>query len=107
MKKLSLSEFRDYCGALSYGKIIFSTDNNQSWNSVDSTISTELEFNNMLITFNPNVIYLKDRNNSMRFKKVKAIKLHEEDCILGKVFTVVCGDLHTKSNDKEYTLIAQ
>ena len=43
----------------------------------------------------------------MRFKKVKAIKLHEEDCILGKVFTVVCGDLHTKSNDKEYTLIAQ
>lgn len=106
MKNLSLSEFRDYCGALSYGKIIFSADN-QPWNSVDSLISAELEFNNMLITFNPNVIYLKDRRNSMRFKKVKAIKLHEEDCILGKVFTVVCGDTHTKLNDKEYTLIAQ
>ena len=106
MKKLSLSEFRDYCGSLSYGKIIFSTDN-QSWNSVDSTISTELEFNNMLITFNPNMIYLKDRKISIRFKKVKAVKLHEENSILGKVFTVVCGDLHTKLNDKEYTLIAQ
>ena len=106
MKKLSLSEFRDYCGALSYGKIIFSTDN-QSWNSIDSTVSTKLEFNNMLITFNPNVIYLKDNKNSMRFKKVKSIKIHEEDSILGKVFTVVCGDLHTKLNDKEYTLIAQ
>lgn len=105
MKKLSLSEFRDYCAMLSFGTIIFSTDN-QSWNCVDSTVAAGLVFNKMTMTFNPNIIHLSTKRNSIQFKKVKAIKLHENKCLLGEVFTIICGDL-TKANDIEYTLIAQ
>lgn len=105
MKKLSLPEFRDYYGAHSFDKIIYSSAN-QSWNSIDSTSSTELVFKRMIMTFNPNIIHLRNGENSLRFNRVKAIKLHEDECLLGKVFTVVCGDLKTNSNDKEYTLIA-
>lgn len=105
MKKLSLPEFRDYCGAQSFDKIIFASAN-QSWNNIDSTFSTELVFKRMMITFNPNIIHLRSGENILRFNKVKAIKLYEDDCLLGKVFTIVCGDLKSNSNDKEYTLIA-
>lgn len=106
MKKISLSEFRDYFVKHSFNKIMFATDN-QDWNNVDSTVAMELEFDDMLIAFNPNIIYLRDSTNSMCIKRVKLIKLPDDDCMLGRVFTVVCGNLHTKSNDKEYTLIAR
>ena len=106
MKKLSLPEFRDYCDTLSFRTIILSTVN-QSWHSVDSTYSASLEFNQIIISFNPNIIYLRDKRNSLQLNKVKTIKLSEDKCLLGKVFTVVCGDLQSKFNDVEYTLIAQ
>ncbi len=105
MKKLSLSEFKGYYGAHSFDKIIF-TSANQSWNSIDSTSSVELVFKKMIVTFNPNIIYLKGGENTLRLNRVKAIRLHDDDCLLGKVFTVVCGDSKNNFNDKEYTLIA-
>ena len=106
MKKLSLSEFREYFNALSLNKIIVSTEN-QSWNSVDSTISVCFEFKKMVITFNPNIIYLNNGENFMQLNKVKLVKLSEAPCLLGKIFTVVCGDSSGKLKDTEYTLIAQ
>ena len=106
MKKLlSLPEFRDYCDTISFNKIIYSSDN-QSWNCVSSLISTELVFNRMLMTFNPNIIHLNNGENSLHLIRVKAVKIHEVHCMLGEVFTVVCGDSLGELNDKEYTLVA-
>ena len=106
MKKLSLPEFRDYCKTHLFNSIIFATSN-QSWSSVDYPIAVGLEFSNMVISFNPNIIYLKDRGNSMQFNKIKEVKLDENKCALGTIFTLVCGNYSDAKADAEYTLIGQ
>ena len=105
MKKLSLPEFRDYCGAHHFNRIIYSSVN-QTQHSIDATTSANFVFNRMIMTFNPNIIHLKSGENSLSLNKVKAIRLSDEESLLGKVFTVICGDSISKNNDKEYTLIA-
>ena len=105
MKKLSLPEFRDYCGAQHFNRIIYSSVN-QTQRSIDATTSANFVFNRMIMTFNPNIIHLKSGENSLSLNKVKAIRLSDEESLLGKVFTVICGDSISKNNDKEYTLIA-
>lgn len=105
MKKLSLPEFRDYCGAHHFNRIIYSSVN-QTQRSIDATTSANFVFNRMIMTFNPNIIHLKSGENSLSLNKVKSIRLSDEESLLGKVFTVICGDSISKNNDKEYTLIA-
>lgn len=106
MKKLSLSEFRDYCNTHLFNTIIFATSN-QSWHYVDYPVAAGLEFSRMTISFNPNIIYLKDKKNSIQFNKIKEVKLDDAKCVLGTIFTLVCGDSKSKSNDIEYTLIGR
>lgn len=105
MQKLSLSEFRDYCGTHQFDRIIYSSSN-QTQRNIDDITSLNFVFNRMIMTFNPNIIYLKNGENSLRLNKVKAIRLSEEESLLGKVFTVICGDSFSENDDKEYTLIA-
>ena len=107
MKKLSLLEFKDYVSCMSMNTFIFSTDN-QQWHNIDSTISLELCFKEMFITFSPNSIFFTgSRNTSLRLDRVKAVKIQGTQCALGLVFTVVCGEMNTKEQDKEYTLIGR
>lgn len=106
MKKLSLPEFRDYCNSHLFNSIIFTTSN-QSWHSFDCQVTTGLEFSKMIISFNPNIIYLKDKRNSMQFNKIKEVKLDEGKCALGTIFTLVCGNSNNKADDVEYTLVGQ
>ncbi len=106
MKNLSLPEFRDYCSEHTFNKIIYLSAN-QVWYSIDDTVSANLEFNNMIMTFNPNIIHLKSGENFLNLRKVKTVKLHDEKSLLGKVFTIVCGDSLCSDNNKEYTLIAR
>lgn len=107
MKKLSLPEFRDYCNTHLFHSIIFATSN-QSWKSFDSTMTIGYSFSRMIISFNPNVIYLKDKGNSMQFNRIKEVKLNEKKCALGTIFTLVCGNSSgNKTEDMEYTLVGQ
>ena len=106
MEKLSLPEFRAQFNPALFHTILFSTAN-QSWNSVDSTIKTDLRFSTMLITLNPNIIYLKDGRNSLQLNRVKSISIPDERSMLGHTFIVVCGNKNDKLNDAKYTLIAR
>ena len=100
MKNLSLHEFKDYCNVSSFKNIIYSTDN-QNWDKVNSTLSFGLTFHKIIISFN-----LRDGENFLRLNRVKTVKLCEDMCVLGDVFTVICGDKDSKNNDVEHTLIA-
>lgn len=106
MKKLSLSEFKDYINSTPVNKFIFSSSN-QSWQSIEDTLSLELTFKRMIITFCPNTIFFTDNTNTLRLDRVKGVKIQEATCALGGIFTVICGDIDSTTHDKEYTLIAQ
>lgn len=106
MKKLSLPEFRDFCNNGSFRKIIYATCNQQR-NNTGTLSAFSLEFSKMQFTFNPDIIYLTDSRNSMRLNNVKGVKIHDEKCLLGTIFTVICCVSGTLSGTEEYTLIAQ
>lgn len=104
MKKLSLPEFKEYYLSRNFKKTIFSFDN-QIQPNVNSFISLSFEFDIITFTFNPNVIYMKSTNNTMKLNRVKAIKVSDEPSLLGTIITVICGDSSDKNSDKEYILI--
>lgn len=106
MEKLSLLEFKNRCNDFCFRTFIFSTDN-QSPKSIDSTVRSELTFKDMTITFNPNTICLRNKHNFLQLNKVKAVNLHKKSCPLGKVFTIICGDLNSNLHDRKYTLVAR
>lgn len=105
MQKLTLPEFRDYINTVSYCKFIFNTSN-QNWDLIDSSIAGKFEFSTMLITFNPNIIYLKDGKNQLQIKKIKSVVI-QDDKVLGDKITFACDDSTYQGGIKEYTLIAQ
>lgn len=106
MEKLSLLEFKNRCIDLSFGTFIFATDNQIGGGNSD-IIRSEFLFKNMIITFNPNTIFLRDKTNFLQLNKIKTINLHEEYCPLGQIFTVVCGNPNDNLNDKKFTFIAR
>ena len=106
MKKLSLTEFKDFFNNSSFNKTIFATCNQQR-NNTGTLSAFSLEFNKTQFIFNPDIIYLTDGKNSMRLNNVKGVKIHDEKCSLGTIFTVICGVSGALSETEEYTLIAQ
>lgn len=106
MKKLSLSDFKDICDSASLKRFIFATEN-QSWRGIDDTMSIELAFNKMIVTFTPNTIFFSDGTNSLRLNSVSYVKQRETPCVLGKVFAIVCGGNGVDTPVKEYVIVAR
>lgn len=104
MKKISLSEFKDYYTSSHFNKIIFES-HNQTWNSADSSLHISFEFDKMNILFNPNVICLQENTNLLKLKRVKGVKIPDESSLLGQVFIIVCADMSSHKDEKEYTLV--
>lgn len=104
MQNLSVREFKNVCDTLSPKQFIFLSEN-QDWSRVDHTIKVKLTFKIMMIAFNPNAICLQSSTDYLCLDRVKSIKMNES--ILGLVFTVICGDSGSNSNDVAYTIIAR
>lgn len=97
MKKLSLLDFKEYHVNQTHDTFILSTEN-QASNLGEDCIIANLLFHQMTILFNPNMIVLREGQSSVMFNDVKLVLQHDDECVLGDVFTVVAGD-------KKYTLI--
>lgn len=106
MKNLSVREFKEECDSLSPKQFVF-TSENQPWERIEHTAKLKMVFSIMMIAFNPNVIWFEGRDCHLCLDRVKSIKKSEEKSMLGEVFTIVCGDLRTKTNDVEYTIIVR
>lgn len=104
MQKLSVSEFRDFCEKIPQRRFIFDSIN-QDWCAVTETMKIKQNFDGVKINFNPNTICLFSSVGRLIFERVKYIRM-EEPSMLGIVFTIVCGDFSTNTNNKSYTIIA-
>lgn len=103
MRKISISEFKNYFDKLSPKYIILSSEN-QKWQSIINTFRMDLVFDSLIISFNPNVISLISKNGSVSFERVKHI-VENEQSLIGGVFGVVCVDLCDNSKEITYTII--
>lgn len=103
MQKLSVREFKDFCGQQQNLRIILDSVN-QNWATVRDTMKIKAVFDSVKISFNPNTVYLCSPLGTIRFDRVKYVEM-DEPSLLGAVFSVVCGDISTTDNDKSYTII--
>ena len=106
MVKLSVRQFKEACDSLLATEFIFASEN-QPWNKVEHTLSVKLTFKIMLIALNPNTICFKNGDDYLKLDRVKCVKMYDEKCMIGAVFTVICGDTRNNSNDVEYTVIVR
>ena len=106
MVNLSVRQFKETCNSLSATEFIFSSEN-QPWNKVESTLKVKMTFTIMLIASNPNTICFKNGDDYLKLDRVKCVKMADEKCMIGAVFTVICGDSRNNSNDVEYTIIVR
>lgn len=99
MQKLSVREFKNLCDQKSNRKFIFDSVN-QNWCKVGETMKIKLEFDNFVISFNPNTVRLRSPAGEVVFERVRYIE-ECEPSLLGDVFNIVCGFARAKS----YTII--
>lgn len=106
MKKISLSEFRDYYMSNHFTQIIFASDN-QIWHNIESSLHISLAFDKMTFQFNPNVICCARGNDVLKLNRVKSVIIPDEQSLLGQIFIVVCADKSGCREEKEYTLVVR
>lgn len=102
---MNVGELKRYYEGRSLRRVLFCTEN-QDWSKVEHPLKANLAFTSMLMACNPNVICLKNGDNTLYFEKVKRVYVDPERSPLGTVLDVVCGDSTSKENDIHYTLIA-
>lgn len=103
MKKFTIGEFKNYCETNSPNSFILDTEN-QEWYSIDDTMKMKLIFDNIKISFNPNIIMLTSNAGTISLKKVKAI-FFQEKILIGDVFEIICGNLHNDDQNKSYKIV--
>lgn len=103
-KVMSVGELKRYYEGRSLRRILFCTEN-QAWDKVEDPLKANLAFTSMLMACNPNVICLKNGDSTLRFERVKCVRVDADQSPLGTVLDIVCGDSISKENDIHYTLI--
>lgn len=106
MKKMSLKDFSDYVLDGLEHEYTYSTDNQQKCNTPISMMFS-LSFNQILITYLPNVICLKNTTGCLLLKKVKYIIQNNKKLDSCKIFNIVCGDRNNDENDVVHTLLVR
>ena len=105
MKRImSIGDLKRYYDGHNPKRILFCTEN-QSWGKVENPMRVSLSFTSMVMACNPNVICLKDGENTLWFERVKRVIVDAERSPLGTILDVVCGDSSNKENDIHYTII--
>lgn len=105
LKVLTLSEFKHYIENSNYRNYYLLTDN-QFNRDYYGTMSVSLNFGEVIVSFNPTFIALKQGENYVRFDRPVHIYV-DEDC-LPSFFVVICSK--RKAEDKEfetYTVVAE
>ena len=103
-KIMSVLDLKRYYEGRSLRQILFSSDN-QEWDKTENPMKINLSFSSMSMASNPNVICLKNGENTMHFEKVKYVYLDSDRSPLGIVLDIICGDKCTNDNDIKYTII--
>lgn len=110
LKTVSFIDFRDYIEKKNPTVIIYDDENNSNYikgvkrryYDMSEPLKMCLSFSEILIYFNPNIVYLRSNSGTMTFCNVQKVRLNLDNCALGDIITLYCG---TNGNITAYTLI--
>ena len=101
MRKLSLTEFVDFCKEQKIKKFIYDTNRQYWYDKFKEFMLMDLYFAEIGVSLNPNILYFKNDSSVVRLNCVKCVYVTEEMETIGFVFSIVCGvDIDSKNNKK-------
>ena len=100
-----LSEFREFMKQRQPATLSFLSENQDSFDIVDPCVF-QLCFTNMFIHENPNVIFLRSGESSMRLDQVKSVELDENATMAGILIRIHCKNPMSSTGESTYTIIA-
>lgn len=103
-EKMSVGELRRYFQDHCPNEVFYCTDN-QIWDTIDNTVRARLSFTSIVMMCHPNVICLKNGNNTICFEQVKHIYVDTEKSMMGTVLDIVCGCKYAVDIERRYTVI--
>ena len=105
MEKYSITEFNQFCSKLHPTTYTYSDENQKR---TQESRHMSVRFDKMTVTLKPNSICFRGNGNMMSFSRVKQVYVHDEDPVIGTVFTVVCdGKSQGNPEGDMYTMIAE
>lgn len=104
-ERMNVGELKRYYEGRSPKRILFCTED-QVWDKVGNPLKASLAFTSMLMMCHPNVICLKNGENTICFERVKYVYVDTDRSHFGTVLDIVCGDKAGQENDIRYTLVA-
>lgn len=100
-----LSEFREFMRRYQPTTLWFLSENQKNF-AVAEPCVFQLCFTNMFIHENPNVIFLKGGENSMRLERVKSVEFDENETMVGALIIIRCKNPMSSTGESTYTIIA-
>lgn len=103
MKVLTITEFQKYCKKVAPVSFIYDTNN--QINGVRENLKMVSKYSDIIFLLNPNRICLKNDCGTLCFDRVKLIRFYDEEQMVGKVFSIICGNKNNSDFDISYTIL--
>lgn len=104
MKKLSITEFKNFYDENEPMTFIFDTENQPNGETQDVKIVQR--YIQTAFMLNPNRLMFANSRGTFCLNRVKYIRLYKETSIQGYLLSVVCGAKDNSSDDTSYTFLA-
>lgn len=104
MQMLSMTGFRKVCEEIAPASFIFDTENQPGGANKD--VKIVMRYSDVVFMMNPNRICFKNGTGTLCLNRVKSIRYHDAPEVVGKTFSIVCGDSYSENQDMTYTILA-
>ena len=92
-----MTGFRKMCEKIAPAIFIFDTENQLE--SDKSNVKMVMRYSDVICMMNPNRICFKNDAGTLCFNRVKSVKYHDEQEVVGEIFNIVCGSSNNDNKD--------
>lgn len=104
MQVLSMTGFRKLCEQIAPVSFIYDTENQPGGMTKD--VKMTMRYSEVAFMLNPNRICFKNEGGVFCLNRVKLIRCHDSTEMVGRIFSIVCGNAKNTNADVSYTIIA-
>lgn len=106
MKKLSVTEFKEYCELFLQKRFVFSSEYQPKDSPLGLELTFEQSYNFVSVFLAPNTIaFRNDKHSQLVFEGVDHINLTEKKGRCRAVFEIVCYNAHSPRCSATYTIV--
>lgn len=106
MKKISVTEFKEYCEHFSQKRFVFSSDHQPNNSPLGLELTFEQSYTFVSVFLAPDTIaFRNDKHSQLVFEGVDHVKLTEKKGRYRAVFEIVCYSAYSPCCSATYTIV--